>query len=157
VQGEASIAGGDVYWSGYAGRDLSIAAGSLLVEGVVERDGSFAAADMRINAEIRGELRAQADDMFVGADVSGPTRLVAADDIRRSRRNDPEHGRIELAGHLSQGGEVCTRTLIIGPDARIDGTLHVWAESDPVIASGARVNDLRFEARDGRDCDDILD
>lgn len=157
VEREASIAGGDVTWIGHAGHDLSIAAGELLVRGVVEGEGSFAAGNMMLDGDFMDDVSAQADDMFVQGRVAGTVRLVAADEIRRSRRNDPDHGRIELAAHLEQGGEICSRTLVVEPEARLEGTLYVWAEFEPVIADGARIDDLRFEARDGRECDDILD
>lgn len=157
VEQDASIAGGDVTWIGHAGQDLSIASGDLLVRGTIEGEGAFAAGDMYLDGDFLGDLNAQADDMFLQGRVGGALRLVAADEIRRNRRDDEDHGRIELAAHLENGGEICSRSLIIGPEARIDGALHVWAEQEPVIASGALIQDLRFEYRDGRECDDILD
>ncbi|MBR9825382.1 MAG: DUF4097 domain-containing protein [Alphaproteobacteria bacterium] len=157
VEGEASIAGGDVTWDGEAGDELSIAAGELMVRGRVEGEGSFAAASMHIESEIDGRLVAQADDMYVAGRVNNRIKLIAADEIRRSRRDEPDHGRIELNGYVADGGEVCTRTLIVGPDAQINGVLEVWAEEAPQVNSAARVADLRFNPRDGRDCDRYID
>ncbi len=157
VDGDASIAGGDVTFDGFAGRDLSIAAGELMVRGTIEGDGSFAAANMHIDAEIHRELNAQADDMYVAGRVDDRIQLVAADEIRRRRSDDPSHGRIELDGEIANGGEVCARTLIIGPQARINGTLLVWTEDAPRVDGSARVEDLRFTPREGRDCDRYVD
>lgn len=157
VDGEASVAGGDVDWAADVGDELSIAAGSLDVSGEIRGEASLAAGEMTLHADFRDGLKAAADQIELNGSVSGPLVLVAADEIKRNRRNDAEHGRIALDGRIADGGEVCGRTVEFGSDASISGQLLVWAESEPSYARGGQSSNVVFELRDGRDCDDLID
>jgi cytoskeletal protein CcmA (bactofilin family) len=157
VGGDASVAGGDVDWAADVGRELSIAAGDLNVSGNISDEASLAAGDMRLTAVFLDDLTAQADQIRFDGSVEGELTLIAANRIKRNRRDDREHGLIELAGEIRNGGEICARTLVIDSDARISGSLHVWAENEPETAPGARAGNVIFEPRNGRECDDILD
>lgn len=157
VDGEVSIAGGDVNWLGSAGSDFSIAAGELTVRGDIAGEAAMAAASMHLDAYFTDEVVAQADEMLVESRFAGPVKLVAADEIKRRRMDDPDHGLVEIAANLQAGGEICARTVVFEPGARLGGELRVWAESEPVIPAGMNASRVTFEYRDDRDCDDILD
>jgi len=158
VGGEASIAGGDVDWHADVDDDLSIASGDLDVSGRILGEASLAAGDMTLEAVFEDGLTAQAGGIYLAGSVRGELTLISADKLRnRHRHRDASFGQIELAGTIHDGGEICARSVIFASTANINGTLRVWAEDDPVIASGADTGNLVFEARNGRDCDDILD
>lgn len=157
VDGEASVAGGDVDWNADVGDELSIAAGDLDVSGRILGEASLAAGEMTLDADFTNGLTAAGDHIEMYGSVDGELVLVAADEIKRNRRNDAEHGLIQIHGEIADGGEVCGRTVEFGSDARISGQLLVWAESEPNYASGNQARNVVFEARDGRDCDDLLD
>jgi cytoskeletal protein CcmA (bactofilin family) len=156
VGGEASVAGGDVDWNADVADELSIAAGDLTVSGRMSSEASLAAGEMHLTANFMDDLTAQADHISFEGTVDGELTLVAANRIKRRRLDDPEHGLIELAGDIRNGGEVCARTVVIDSNANISGPLHVWAESEPDL-SGGQVSNLIYEPRNGRECDDILD
>jgi hypothetical protein len=157
VGGEASVAAGDVDWSADVGDELSIAAGELNVAGHIVGEASLAAGEMTLAATFDDGLSAAADEIYMAGRVRGELTLVAANKIRNRRRDEVSHGRIELSGEIVDGGEVCTRTLRLTSTANVSGTLRVWAEETPSIDAGADSGNLVFEARDGCDCDDILD
>lgn len=157
VDGEASIAGGDVNWDANVGDELSIAAGDLDVRGRILGEASLAAGEMTLDAQFTDGLTAAGDRIEMLGSVAGELVLVAADEIKRNRRDDPQHGLIQINGEIADGGEVCGRVVEFGSDARISGQLLVWAESEPAFAAGNQSRNVVFEARDGRDCDDILD
>ena len=157
VGGEASVAAGDVDWAADVGGELSIAAGELNLSGYIIGEASLAAGEMTLDAVFEDGLSAAADEIYLAGRVSGELTLVAANKIRARRRNETSHGRIELSGEIVDGGEVCTRTLRLTSTANVSGTLRVWAEQAPVIDAGAQTGNLVFEARDGRDCDEIID
>ncbi|WP_300552362.1 hypothetical protein [Maricaulis sp.] len=157
VDGEVSIAGGDVTWLGSAGSDFSIAAGELTVRGDIAGEAAMAAASMHLDADFADEVIAQADEMLVEGRIAGPVKLVAAEEIKRRRMDDPEHGLIEISANLESGGDICARTVIFEPGARLGGELRIWAESEPIIPASMNASRVTFEYRDDRDCDDILD
>ncbi|WP_300529785.1 hypothetical protein [Maricaulis sp.] len=157
VDGEVSIAGGDVNWLGSAGGEFAIAAGELTVRGDIGGEAAMAAANMHLDADFADEVVAQADEMLVEGRIAGPVRLVAADEIRRRRMDDPDHGLIEIAADLQRGGEICARTVVFEPGARLGDTLQVWAETEPTLPSSIDSRLVDFEYRDDRDCDTILD
>ena len=154
VDGEASVAGGDVNWNGDVGRDLSIAAGDLRADGRIEGRASLAAGELDIRGWYGGGLNAQGGEIELSGEVDGPLKLISAEHLRRSDRDE---GHIEITGTLHQGGEICARTLEIADGARISGLLHVYTEEEPDVASGARVERIDYQPRDGRDCDDLVE
>ena len=90
------------------------------------------------------------------AAVHGPLELVAINEMRRNRDYDDE-GDIEIGARVHDGGQVCGIRVTIASTARIDGHFEVFAEHQPVVESGARVDDLVFTPRDRRDCEDLID
>ncbi|MBO6766501.1 hypothetical protein [Maricaulis sp.] len=156
VDGEVSIAGGDVSWNGEAGDELSIAAGNLTVRGHIAGSASLASGDMEVDATFRDGLSAHAGSMTINGEVHGPLELVAINEMRRNRDYDDE-GDIEIGARVHDGGQVCGIRVTIASTARIDGRFEVFAEHQPVVESGARVDDLVFTLRDRRDCEDLID
>lgn len=157
IGGDASVAGGHIDWNADVGRELSLAAGSLTVRGQISGPASIAAADLTSEADYARGLQAQGSEIHLGGSVSGPLKLVSAGDRHRSRSYRDDQGRIEIAGIVNDGGQVCTRTLTILSGARISGDLQVWAESAPVIEGDVSAANITYLARDGRDCDDLID
>jgi hypothetical protein len=157
VGGEASVAAGDVDWNADVDEDLSIAAGDLDVSGRIMGKASLAAGEMSLTADFMDGLDAAADEIYLAGSVSGNLELSAGNEIRRNRRHDNSRGLIELSGNISNGGEICARTVIFKSAANVTGTLTVWSESEPQVESGARTGNLVYVPRDGRDCDDLLD
>lgn len=156
VDGEVSIAGGDVSWDGDAGDELSIAAGDLTVRGRIAGPASLASGDMDVDAIFEDGLDAHGGSVSIRGEIHGPLELVAINEMRRNRDYDDE-GDIEIGARIHDGGQVCGIRVTIASTARIDGRFEVFAEHQPVVESGARVNDLVFTPRDRRDCEDLID
>lgn len=155
VGGEASIAGGDIDWSADVGGELSLAAGSLNVSGRMGGEASIAAADMTSSANYARGLNAHGNDIHLAGSIAGPLKIVAVREIRQRRDYHDDDGRVSLAGAIHDGGDICSRSVIIRSSARISGTLRVWAETEPQIEAGAQTGELVYVARNGRDCDDV--
>ena len=155
VGGEASIAGGDIDWAADVDGELSLAAGSLVVSGHIAGPASIAAASLTTTAEFNDGLTANGNAVHLGGSVSGPLRIVSVGKIRSRRDYDDNDGRVELTGVIHDGGDICSRSVIVTSTAQISGTLRVWAESAPEIETGGRAGDLVFVPRNGRDCEDV--
>tara|TARA_R110002051_G_scaffold32382_2_gene73066 strand:- start:142729 stop:143559 length:831 start_codon:yes stop_codon:yes gene_type:complete len=155
VGGDASVAGGDIDWAADVGDELSLAAGSLAVSGRIGGEASIAAADMNSRAVYTHGLNANGNDIHLAGSIAGPLKIVAVGEIRRRRDYHDDDGRVSLAGAIHDGGDICSRSVIIRSSARISGTLRVWAETEPQIEAGAQAGNVVFVARDGRDCDDV--
>jgi len=157
VAEDVSIAGGDVNFTAIGEEDVDIAAGDLFVSGRVGRDGSFAAGEMLIEAAIGRDLNAHADHMIIRSTVDGEVELVAAKEIRRRRRDDPEHGLIVMGGDFREGGDVCGITIEFEPGASIGAPMTVWAESQPNLSGVRGSSNISYIPRDGVDCDDLIE
>ena len=155
VGGEASVAGGDVDWAADVDGEFSLAAGSLDVAGRISGPASIAAADLTSSADYARGLKLHGNDIHLAGSVSGPLRIVAVDEIRRRRDYDDDDGRVALAGVIRDGGDVCSRSVVVLSSARISGDLRVWAESQPRVEAGAQAGNIVFVPREGRDCDDV--
>ncbi|WP_417481806.1 hypothetical protein [Maricaulis sp.] len=155
VGGEASIAGGDIDWMADVGGELSLAAGSLDVSGHIDGPASIAAASLTTSADFSDGLTANGNAVHLGGSVSGPLRIVSVGEIRSRRDYSDSDGRVELIGAIHDGGDICSRSVIVTSTARISGTLRVWAESAPELQPGAQAGNLVFVPRNGRDCEDV--
>ena len=155
VGGAASIAGGDIDWTADVDGELSLAAGSLNVSGDIGGPASLAAASLTSTADYTDGLNANGNRIHLAGSIAGDLRVVSVGEIRRRRDYDDSDGRVELAGTIRNGGDVCARSVVVTSTARIGGTLRVWAESQPEIEAGAQAGDLVFVARNGRDCEDV--
>jgi hypothetical protein len=155
VGGEASVAGGDIDWAADVGDELSLAAGSLDVSGHMAGPAAIAAADFTSSAQFARGLDAHGSDIHLAGSVSGPLRIVAVDEMRRRHNYGDQDGRVELAGAIHDGGDICSLSVVVMSSARISGTLRVWAESEPRVDAGAQAGNIVFVPRDGRDCDDV--
>lgn len=156
VRGEVSIAGGDVTWNGEAGDEFSIAAGDLGVSGRIAGEASLAAGEMDIDAVFLNGLSVQAGTIALAGEVSGPLKLVAVNEMRRNRDYDNDHGAVEIAGRIHDGGRICAIRVEFESSARVDGPLEVYAEVEPRLDGGASVPGLDYTPRNGRDCDDLV-
>jgi cytoskeletal protein CcmA (bactofilin family) len=157
VAGEVSIAGGDVNWDGEAGDEFSIASGDLTVRGRIAGEASLAAGDMDLDATFMDGLTVRAGSLTLDGEVSGPLQLVAINEMRRNRDYDDGEGGIEIGARIHDGGQVCGIHVTIASSARIDGRLEVFAEQEPEVERGARVDDLVYTPRNRRDCEDLID
>ncbi|WP_417497707.1 hypothetical protein [Maricaulis sp.] len=155
VGGEASIAGGDIDWMADVDGELSLAAGSLDVSGRIAGPASIAAASLTSAAQFNDGLTANGNAIHLGGSVSGPLRIVSVGEIRSRRNYDDNDGRVELTGTIHDGGDICSRSVVVTSTARISGTLRVWAETSPDVAPGAGAGNLVFVPRNGRDCEDV--
>ena len=155
VGGEASIAGGDIDWNADVEGELNLASGSLNVSGDIGGEGAMAAGRLTSTADFHDGLSANGNQIHLGGSVAGELRIVSVGEIRRRRDYDESDGRVVLAGVIRDGGDVCARSVVLTSTARINGTLRVWAESQPEIEAGAQAGDLVFVARNGRDCEDV--
>lgn len=157
VAGEVSIAGGDVTWDGEAGDEFSIASGDLAVRGRIAGEASLAAGDMDLDAVFLDGLTAQAGAMSVAGEIHGDLKLVAIDEMRRNREYRGEEGRIEIGARVHDGARICAIEVRFTSSARIDGRVEVYAEHEPEIERGARIDNLVYTPRERRDCDDLID
>lgn len=183
--GEASVAGGEIEWNGDSSGEVSLAGAEISVSGRIDGplnvagseleiqdtlyamgDTALAGAEIEFSGEVRGELSAAANQMLIGGTIEGPVILRAQPSEHRrgwrasidenGARAGGTNGLAEIAGHLSQGGAVCARRVVILRSAQIDGDLHVWSDEEVDIRSGASVGQIIREDRNGRDCEDIL-
>lgn len=157
VWGETSIAGGDVSFDGTAQDELNLAAGDLDVRGRINGPASLAAGDMVLNADFRDGVRASAGSLHLAGEVRGPIHLTSINEMRRNRDYDSSQGRIVMDGRVHDGGEICAVSVVFERDARIDGPLVVYAQSEPEMRSGAQVSGLDYRPRNRRDCEDLID
>jgi hypothetical protein len=166
---DLELAGGDVTIDAEIGNDLEVASGELTIanDTVIRRNAEMAAGQIEMNGRIGGTLDAAAAFVQVRGTVDGFT-VIEADprEGRRSwhasfdqdgNRSGSTNGLVEITGTLNEGADICARRVSVLRNARIFGELRVWADFEPNIADGASIGSMRYEARDGRDCDDILD
>lgn len=156
VAESAEIAGGDVSIAARIGDDLEVAAGDLSVSGHVSGDAEMAAGVLYTDAVIERDLKLLAGSARMAGEARGGFLALVPDNMP-SRQRGGDYGRLDLEGRLAEGGEVCAIRVVIAPGARIEGELRVWAETPPEITDGAHAPYITYEARRGRDCDDILD
>lgn len=142
----ANIADGDV--SGHFGSVAINAANLTLDEGVIISD------DARVNAA-RFEMKGVSDGLL---DVSARTIILSGDadggiafyaDPGRNPRRDSD-GLVEISGSAG-GGAICARRVVIS--GVVSGPLDVTADEEPVIESGASVDDIVFTPRNGQRCE----
>jgi hypothetical protein len=153
---EASIAGGEINFSAEVGDELNLAGGEIEFSGRVHGEASMAAGEMVLAGWFGDSLHAEADEIRFTGEARGPVKLVAADELRNSRRNN-QRGLIEIDGTLAGGGEICAISVAFAEGSRVGSGVTVWAESAPSVASGAQVSGLDYRPRNGRDCDDLID
>ena len=155
VRGETSIAGGDVDFAAYTGDELNIAGGDVTVIGDADGDANLAGGEVTASGRFGGDLNVAGGQVRLSGSVSGRLIAEAGDDYRRNRGRD--YGFMTLDAHLAEGGEVCAIRLEIGPNARFDANVVAWVQEEPVFDAAADASRLEWRARDGRDCDDLIE
>jgi hypothetical protein len=182
----ASIAGGDIEWRAAVAEDLEIAGGDLTVDAAIGGDleaasgemvvtrashirgnAEIAAAEIEMDGQIDGTLEAAAAFMQISGEVGGEAWLMAdPQEGRRGWRAEIDedgaragstNGRVEISGEFGDALHVCARRVNFLRNASVAGPVHVWADAEPDIADAASLGPVSFEARNGRDCDDIFD
>lgn len=169
VTDDLEIAGGDLTIDARIGGDLSAASGELeIARGAhVVGDAEIAAANIEMDGQIDGSLDAAAAFIHIRGEIAGEAWLSAdPQEGRRSWRAEIDedgaragnpNGLVELSGEFGDAVHVCARRVTILRGAQMSGPVRIWADSEPEIAEGANTGSIAFEARNGRDCDDIFD
>ena len=67
------------------------------------------------------------------------------------RRRD--RSELHISGQLEAGGEICAHRVEFRQGASVGGALTVRADSEPSYPTGFDTSNIRFEMRDGDDCD----
>ena len=182
----ASIAGGDIEWNADVAQDLEIAGGDLTIDSAIGGDleaasgemviargthvtgnAEIAAADIEMDGQIDGSLEAAGAFIQVSGEVGGEAWLMAdphegrrgwrAEIDEDGARAGSTNGRVEISGEFGDALYVCARRVNVLRNARVEGPIHVWADSEPDVADAAELGSVSFESRNGRDCDDIFD
>jgi cytoskeletal protein CcmA (bactofilin family) len=125
VEGSAHLAGRRVESAGEVGGDLYGAGVEVRVTGPVAGDATVAGYDVAIENSVGGNLRAGATNLALRGPVTGAA-LLSGDGV-------------EIAGPISGDAVVTAETLTFGPEARIDGSLVLYAEEDAAIEVPASV------------------
>ena len=122
-----------------------------------------------------GSIRAAAQDIVISGSKTGENITVAAQDVTIQ---GCEAKAVAVAGSVVSVSGSCkeltvyaekvfidatvegdvavgANTVEIGSNARIKGTLHVSASSDPVMQRGAEVGDVEFEQSEGASTADV--
>ena len=141
VGGNLTAEGARVRFTGTVGGNAEIAAGTAYLDARILGNTEIAAGRIILDGDLAGRLVMDAGHMNVRGIVRGPV------EIRGHGRNDGHNGRVELSGHLAQGGLICAAEVEIGRSARIEGDLLVISDHRPAG------DGFRYEALNGRDCD----
>jgi cytoskeletal protein CcmA (bactofilin family) len=143
VGGNLTAEGARVRFTGFVAGNAEFAAGTAYINARIAGDTEIAAGRVTLDGEVGGRLAMDAGRMELRGTVLGPVEL------RGHGRHEGRNGRIELAGHIAQGGLVCATEVEIRRTARIEGDLLVISNRDPGGEG------YRFEPLSGRDCEHI--
>lgn len=128
VAGDAVLSGGTVAISAPVGDDLYASGGSVLLESAVNGNARLAGADVEIakSANVAGKVTIAGRTVRVLGKV-GHQLAVFGD-------------KVTIDGHVAGNVTVASRTLEIGPNARISGKLTYRGPAEPVINTGAVIS-----------------
>ena len=143
VGGNLTAEGARVRFTGSVGGNAEIAAGTAYLNARILGDTEIAAGRVTLEGDLSGRLFMDAGHTNLRATVHGPV------EIRGHGRNEGRNGRVEVSGHLAQGGLICATEVEIQRSARIEGDLLVISDLRPAG------DGFRYEPLNGRDCDQI--
>ena len=117
--GDAALAGRFVESGGAVGGDLYAAGWSVDVTGEVTGDATLAGYTARVLAPVGAVLRIGASDATVTAPVAGAAVIGAR--------------HLALDAAIEGDARIVAESVSFGPDARIGGTLTLFAEADVAV------------------------
>lgn len=125
VQGDAVLSGGVVAVSAPVGDDLYASGGSVLLESAVDGNARLAGGDVEIakSANVAGKLT-----------IAGRTVRVLG---RVGRQLAVFGDKVRIDGQVAGNVTVASRSLELGPNARIDGKLTYRGPAEAVVEPGA--------------------
>lgn len=163
VGGDLHMAGASVRGHVDVGEDLLAEGARVRFRGRVGGDAEIAAATTEINAIIEGRLEMAGARLTVDGEVHGPTeidgaRMMLDGDFHGpiavfGAGSDDGSGRAILSGRFRNGGIFCATYIDIERSAEFDGAFEFISQTRP---SGLPDN-ARYEALDGRSCQDDFD
>jgi hypothetical protein len=144
VGGNAVLAGGNVAAERAVGQDLFAAGGSVGVRGRIADDVRVAGGSVRVEAKIGGDLMAAGGQVVVGPGtaVTGLTRLAGGEvDIRGKLAHGlrARGDRVVLNAEVRGDVDLAGGTLVVGPEARVQGKLTWASPTDAQIDPAARI------------------
>ncbi len=157
VEGDALLAGGQVELSKPVSGDALIAGGGVAVSGRVGGNVYATGGSVMIDGPVAGNARIAGGRVEIagGGQVAGRSTLVGG---RVTIRGKAGRQLVVFAEHVMLDGEVAgnatiaSRTLSIGPNARVSGKLSyrgsLPAQVDPAAVLSGGINYLSFDFED---------
>jgi cytoskeletal protein CcmA (bactofilin family) len=157
VEGDALLAGGQVELSKPVSGDAVIAGGGVAVSGRVGGNVYATGGSVMIDGPVAGNARIAGGRVEIagGGQVAGRSTLVGG---RVTIRGKAGRQLVVFAEHVTLDGEVAgnatiaSRTLSIGPNARVSGKLSyrgsLPAQVDPAAVLSGGINYLSFDFED---------
>jgi cytoskeletal protein CcmA (bactofilin family) len=141
VVGDVVIAGGRVEISGNITEDLTVAAGEVVITGSVGDDIRVAAGNLTFNGDVESDLALFTGDTVIGREalIGGVLAFSAGQmemlgnvtwDLTGSA------GTMVLGGHVGGNAELQSGSLVMLPDARIEGDLRYTAPERIEVPEG---------------------
>ncbi|HEX9504303.1 MAG TPA: polymer-forming cytoskeletal protein [Patescibacteria group bacterium] len=145
ITGDLYAAGGMVKIIGDVEDNLTVAGGNLDISGKVGRNIRIAGGNISINNAVGSDLLAAGGNIFIAETASIAGDLVSAGG--NIELHAPVNGKLMIAAgtvvinNVVKGDVVVTadKKLTFGPKAQVSGKITYYGNSDPVIASGAKV------------------
>lgn len=127
IEGSLAAAGGEVSFSGSAKRFFA-AGGDIAISGSAVEDSAVAGGNIKVTNEARFEkdFAAAGASVDVAGEIQGDANLAGAF--------------VQLNGAVKGDAELSGDTVVIGPDARIDGDLTYYSEQEADIAPTAAIS-----------------
>lgn len=140
IEGNAHAGGRSVSISGPVGQSLYAAGMNVSVSAPVGGDAQMLGDTVLVTAPIAGDLRIAAQRAEITAPI-GESALIAA-----------EH--ILLTEAISGDASISTKTVSFGENARVDGTLYIYADKpDEIVVPAHVAPPERIERHDADDFD----
>ncbi|MBV7410423.1 hypothetical protein [Maritimibacter sp. DP1N21-5] len=137
INGSAHLAGRTVDLDGRVGGNAYAAGMTVEVDGSVTGNGTFLGNNVEIGESVSGNLRAMGGDVVLDAPVAGSAILGGET--------------VEVDGSIGGDLAISAGEVIWGEDARVAGTVRVYAEDPDDIAVPERVapaNQVEFRSID---------
>lgn len=149
--GSVIAAGGEVYIGAHVAGDVLVAGSDLELTGPFGADVYAAGGDVHVNGPIAASLRAAGGAIRLGpdAEVAGGTIIAGGEAEISGKLHDyllVTAGSTRLNASVDGDVEVSGGTLEVGPGAVVHGTLTHHGSQPPVIAPGARLQEVQHVA-----------
>lgn len=162
VVGDYFAVGERVTIAGTVNGDAYVAGGNVIVEGVINGDLITAGGTVNVRGKVTQDVRAGGGQVTVSGDVGGNVTLVGgslevADSAKIAGSLVSAGGNLSVFAPIGKGATIGAGSTTIGnlingnvtagvgelaltPNAKVDGDLTYWSDSDAQIQDGAEVS-----------------